>query len=241
MEVWRLKVRVLRTWIIPSFGNHDVANSMEVVHVDADDKLVFKMLCMLLACSLILIWLKLLISKTVWLIKVSMEHNHCLLLMRAKVFHWKMILCDLLGDALLKNFMITTRKSFVVFGIVRSIMDERPWWYSACVCGKSIQPQGGAYYCDFCQHYVTNVTPRYWIKIAVEDDNGHGVFVLFNHEAAYLLKKSCANLFGEVQKDASDGFLGKISSSDHEYIVGKKDLCEVLGERISSDGICPYV
>ncbi|XLU52735.1 hypothetical protein S245_047383 [Arachis hypogaea] len=148
------------------------------------------MLCMLLACSLILIWLKLLISKTVWLIKVSMEHNHCLLLMRAKVFHWKMILCDLLGDALLKNFMITT---------------------------------------------------RYWIKIAVEDDNGHGVFVLFNHEAAYLLKKSCANLFGEVQKDASDGFLGKISSSDHEYIVGKKDLCEVLGERISSDGICPYV
>ncbi|QHO06195.1 replication protein A 70 kDa DNA-binding subunit B isoform X1 [Arachis hypogaea] len=199
------------------------------------------MLCMLLACSLILIWLKLLISKTVWLIKVSMEHNHCLLLMRAKVFHWKMILCDLLGDALLKNFMITTRKSFVVFGIVRSIMDERPWWYSACVCGKSIQPQGGAYYCDFCQHYVTNVTPRYWIKIAVEDDNGHGVFVLFNHEAAYLLKKSCANLFGEVQKDASDGFLGKISSSDHEYIVGKKDLCEVLGERISSDGICPYV
>ncbi|XP_025700369.1 uncharacterized protein [Arachis hypogaea] len=68
--------------------------------------------------------------------------------------------------------------SFVVFGFVRSIVDEGPWWYSACVCGKSIQPQGGAYYCDFCQHYVTNVTPGYRIKIAVVDDNGHGVFVL---------------------------------------------------------------
>ncbi|KAL4274740.1 hypothetical protein AHAS_Ahas20G0037400 [Arachis hypogaea] len=88
--------------------------------------------------------------------------------------------------------------SFVVFGIVRSIVDEEPWWYSACVCGKSIKPQGGAYYCDFCQHYATNVTPRYRIKIAVEDDNGHGVFVLFDREAAYLLKKSCADLFGEV-------------------------------------------
>ncbi|XLU82268.1 hypothetical protein S245_005688, partial [Arachis hypogaea] len=93
--------------------------------------------------------------------------------------------------------------SFVVFGFVRSIVDEGPWWYSACVCRKSIRPQGGAYYCDFCQHYVTNVTPIYRIKIAVEDDNGHGVFVLFDREAAYLLKKLCADLFGEVQKDAS--------------------------------------
>ncbi|KAL4396962.1 hypothetical protein AHAS_Ahas01G0144300 [Arachis hypogaea] len=66
---------------------------------------------------------------------------------------------------------------FVVFDTVRSIMDEGPWWYSACVCGK--------------------------IKIAVEDDNEYSVFVLFDLEAAYLLKKSCAGLFGKVQKDAS--------------------------------------
>ncbi|XP_020970079.1 uncharacterized protein LOC107622057 [Arachis ipaensis] len=115
------------------------------------------------------------------------------------------------GVSLEDDFMRLTRRctieelhdnneegSFVVFGIVRSIVDEEPWWYSACVCGKSIKPQGGAYYCDFCQHYATNVTPRYRIKIAVEDDNGHGVFVLFDREAAYLLKKSCADLFGEV-------------------------------------------
>ncbi|QHO07418.1 Replication protein A 70 kDa DNA-binding subunit A [Arachis hypogaea] len=35
-EAWRLKVRVLRTWIVPSFGNHDVANSMKIVLVDGD-------------------------------------------------------------------------------------------------------------------------------------------------------------------------------------------------------------
>nr|XP_025604771.1 uncharacterized protein LOC112696274 isoform X8 [Arachis hypogaea] len=87
------------------------------------------------------------------------------------------------GVSLEDDFMRLTRRctidelhdkeegSFVVFGFVRSIVDEGPWWYSACVCGKSIQPQCGAYYCDFCQHYVTNVTPRYRIKIAVEDDN----------------------------------------------------------------------
>ena len=53
----------------------------------------------------------------------------------------------------------------MIFGFVRSIVDEGPWWYSACVCGKSIQPQDGAYYCDFCQHYVTNVTPKYLVFI----------------------------------------------------------------------------
>ncbi|QHN82521.1 Replication protein A 70 kDa DNA-binding subunit B [Arachis hypogaea] len=222
------------------------------------------------------------------------------------------------GISLEDDFMWLTRRctikelhdnneegSFVVFGIVRSIVDEGPWWYSACVYGKSIQPQGGAYYYDFCQHYVINVTLRYRIKIAVENDNGHGVFVLFDFEAAYLLKKSCADLFEEVQKDASvvcgdsypvmfqqllgkklvlkidtksvgtdkyfgtfrvrrvcddaaiismfelpnynaddectplkDGYLGKIPSSDHEYIVGKKNPCEVLDESITFDGNC---
>ncbi|KAL4371270.1 hypothetical protein AHAS_Ahas06G0149000 [Arachis hypogaea] len=208
-----------------------------------------------------------------------------------KVHHFLGSVQCFVGQVGLQNVMHATRLffnpdlaeegSFVVFGTVRSIVDEGPWWYSAYVCGKLIQPQGGAYYCDFCQHYVTNVTPRYKIKIAVEDDNGYGVFVLFDREAAYLLKKSCADLFGEVQKDASidtksvgadkyfgtfcvrrvcddatiiamfelhnynaddertpvkDGYLGKIPSSNHEYIVGKKDWCEVLDEGITSNG-----
>ncbi|RYQ91616.1 hypothetical protein Ahy_B09g097591 [Arachis hypogaea] len=204
------------------------------------------------------------------------------------------------GVSLEDDFMRLTRRctidelhdnneegSFVVFGFVRSIVDEGLWWYSACVCGKSIQPQGGAYYSDFCQHYVTNVTPRYRIKIAVEDDNGHDVFVLFDREATYLLKKSCADLFGEqllgkklllkidiksvgadkyfgtfrvrrVYDDAAiismfelpnydadyertplkDGKLGKIPSSEDEYIVDKKDSCEVLDEGITADENC---
>ncbi|KAL4397071.1 hypothetical protein AHAS_Ahas01G0155200 [Arachis hypogaea] len=103
--------------------------------------------------------------------------------------------------------------SFVVFGIVRSIVDERPWWYSVC-------------------HYVTNVTSRYRIKIAVEDDNGHAVFVLFDREAAYLLEK-----FKRMQ----NGYLGKIPSSEDEYIIDKKDLCEVLDEVPGLDDIITEV
>ncbi|XLU52152.1 uncharacterized protein LOC107638413 [Arachis ipaensis] len=52
------------------------------------------------------------------------------------------------------------------------------------------------------------------------------MFELFNYDA------------DDERIPVKDGSLGKISLSDHEYIVGKKDLCEVLGEDISSDWIC---
>ncbi|RYR38216.1 hypothetical protein Ahy_A09g043190 [Arachis hypogaea] len=51
--------------------------------------------------------------------------------------------------------------------------------------------------------HITNVTPRFKIKITLEDHSGEGIFVLFDREASYLLKKSCADLFTEVQRDAS--------------------------------------
>ncbi|XP_057749529.1 uncharacterized protein LOC130968336 isoform X3 [Arachis stenosperma] len=47
------------------------------------------------------------------------------------------------------------------------------------------------------------VFSRFKIKITLEDHRGEGIFVLFDREASYLSKKSCADLFIEVQKDAS--------------------------------------
>ncbi|RYR42703.1 hypothetical protein Ahy_A08g039155 [Arachis hypogaea] len=33
-ETWRLKVRVLKLWVVPSFGNHEVPNTMEIILLD---------------------------------------------------------------------------------------------------------------------------------------------------------------------------------------------------------------
>ena len=33
-EVWRLKVRVIRLWVIPNFSNHEVPGSIEMVLMD---------------------------------------------------------------------------------------------------------------------------------------------------------------------------------------------------------------
>ncbi|RYQ92219.1 hypothetical protein Ahy_B09g098398 [Arachis hypogaea] len=93
--------------------------------------------------------------------------------------------------------------SFIIFGTIQGIVEDGGWWYSACVCEKGIYPQNGAYYCDFCLKHITNVTPRFKIKITLEDHSGENIFLLFDHEASYLLKKLCADLFTKVQRDAS--------------------------------------
>ncbi|KAL4356169.1 hypothetical protein AHAS_Ahas09G0059800 [Arachis hypogaea] len=112
---------------------------------------------------------------------------------------------------------------FIIFGTIRGIVEDGGWWYFTCMCGKGIYPQNGAYYCDFCVKHITNVTPRFKIKITLEDHSGEGIFVLFDREIIYLLKKSCADLFTEVQRDASELDLHKSVSCENEDIGIKKE------------------
>ncbi|MED6125183.1 hypothetical protein PIB30_066301, partial [Stylosanthes scabra] len=49
--------------------------------------------------------------------------------------------------------------SFVVSGTISDVLQEGPWWYSGCSCGKSVRPRSGAYYCDSCGSHFTQVTP----------------------------------------------------------------------------------
>ncbi|KAL1334445.1 hypothetical protein AAHE18_11G177400 [Arachis hypogaea] len=76
--------------------------------------------------------------------------------------------------------------------VVLEIVEDGPWWYSVCVCGRGVQAESEVYFCQFCNIHVTNVTPRFRMKVLVEDSTGMSIFVLFDHEASYLLKKTCA-------------------------------------------------
>ncbi|QHO53262.1 uncharacterized protein DS421_2g46360 [Arachis hypogaea] len=118
--------------------------------------------------------------------------------------------------------------SFIIFGTIRGIVKDGSWWYSACVCEKGIYPQNRAYYCDFCVKHITNVTLRFKIKITLEDHSGEGIFVLFDREASYLFKKSCADLFFEL-----------ICRDTYPYIfqglIGKKLLLKVDTKGVGLD------
>ncbi|XP_057747815.1 replication protein A 70 kDa DNA-binding subunit C-like [Arachis stenosperma] len=354
-EAWRLKVRVLRFWVIPSFGNHEVPNSMEMILLDEhcekiqatvkkpllnrfrdhivegqvyrmayftvvsnhgsyratshEFKLVFLHRTTVVAID------EDVIPKTCFnmfpfseLLNMTQDYdflvdyvnqvNHFLAsghveqpivliqLAKVKFFRGQVSLQNVMyatqmlfnpdipevvefrqsiieqgvnGTQLLfianegkvlsleDDFMRLTRKCtieelqdnnqegffFIIFGAIQGIVEDGGWWYSACVCGKGIYPQNGAYYCDFCLKHITNITPRFKIKITVEDHTGEGIFLLFDREASYLLKKSCADLFIEVQRNAT--YMWGYLSSIFQGLIGKKLLLKVDTKGVPHD------
>ncbi|XP_072069400.1 replication protein A 70 kDa DNA-binding subunit B isoform X1 [Arachis hypogaea] len=145
------------------------------------------------------------------------------------------------------DFMRLTKKStidelqenkedgtFVILGTITDVVEEGCWWYSTCVCGKTVHPESGVYFCDMCMHHVTNVIPRYRLKVVVSDETGQGIFVLFDRETTYLVKKTCGDLFNEVHKDS------KVLCGDDYPIIfrnleGKKVLLKVDTKSLGVD------
>ncbi|XLR32569.1 hypothetical protein S83_060469, partial [Arachis hypogaea] len=48
--------------------------------------------------------------------------------------------------------------TFVVLAKIAEIVEDGPWWYSACMCGRGVQAESGIYFCQFYNIHVTNVT-----------------------------------------------------------------------------------
>ncbi|RYQ84537.1 hypothetical protein Ahy_B10g103942 isoform M [Arachis hypogaea] len=121
--------------------------------------------------------------------------------------------------------------TFVVLVKIAEIVEDGPWWYFACVCGRV------NYFC-----VVVNLRPvfmcilkksRFKVKVLVEDSTGIFIFVLFDREASYLLNKTCAQLF-EHLKDV-DVVFGTQSPPMFQEIVGKTMLFKVLSRPVGME------
>ncbi|RYR38466.1 hypothetical protein Ahy_A09g043513 [Arachis hypogaea] len=110
---------------------------------------------------------------------------------------------------------------------IAKIVEDGPWWYFACVCDRGVQTESGIYFCQFCNIHVTNVTPRFRVKVLVEDSTCVSIFVLFDREASYLLNKTCAQLFEQHLKDV-DVVFGTQSPLIFQDIVEKIMMFKVL-------------
>ncbi|QHO16568.1 uncharacterized protein DS421_10g304630 [Arachis hypogaea] len=84
---------------------------------------------------------------------------------------------------------------FVILSTIIDVVEEGCWWYSTCVCGKTVHPEFSVYFCDMCMHHVINVIPSYRLKVVVSDETGQGIFILFDRETwlkkyvlAYLMR-----------------------------------------------------
>ncbi|XP_052114344.1 uncharacterized protein LOC107479866 [Arachis duranensis] len=115
--------------------------------------------------------------------------------------------------------------TFVVLAKIAEIVEDGPWWYSACiVCVAEVFRQNSRF--TFV-NFVTSMLQMFRVKMLAEDSTGVSIFVLFDREASYLLNKTCAQLF-EHLKDVD-------SSSIFQEIVEKTMLFKVLSRLIGME------
>ncbi|QHO01420.1 Replication factor-A carboxy-terminal domain protein [Arachis hypogaea] len=302
-EAWRLKVRVLRLWVVPSFGNHEVPNSMEMILLDehcgkiqaaikkpllnrfrdhivegqvyrmayftvvsnhvgeekeyAKEGKILKMIVLELTSKDLTVRCALFgdyVNQVNYFLASGYVEQPVVVIQLAKVKFFR-------GQVGLQNVIYATQMLFnpnlpevVEFtqsmieqgvngtqplfianeGKVVSLEDDFMRLTRKCTIeelqdsNEGIYPQNGAYYCDFCLKHITNVTPRFKIKITLEDHSGEGIFVFFDREASYLLKKSCADLFTEL-------ICGDTYPPIFQGLIGKKLLLKVDTKGVAHD------
>ncbi|KAJ1391982.1 hypothetical protein SESBI_36166, partial [Sesbania bispinosa] len=93
---------------------------------------------------------------------------------------------------------------FICTGKVEGITKDGAWRYPSCTCLKALNfgDDGEGYFCTGCEANVTEVTPRYMLRVEVNDGNEKAHFVLFDSDSERLFSKKCAQMIDEL-KDPS--------------------------------------
>ncbi|MCH79892.1 replication protein A 70 kDa dna-binding subunit [Trifolium medium] len=99
----------------------------------------------------------------------------------------------------------TTESLNVVCATVKRILNPDCFWYTACVCNKSVIPDSNMFFCEKCNKHVLKVFPRYCMKVRVMDDTDSATFVIFDKDASSLFNMSCADMLGATQKNGGVG------------------------------------
>lgn len=87
---------------------------------------------------------------------------------------------------------------------------DEEWWYTACICNKSVYPDHKMYFCEKCNKHVMKVVPRYCIKVRVIDQTDCATFVIFDRDAILLFNnKSCSEIFESHEKNSAQGSFPK--------------------------------
>ncbi|GAU51186.1 hypothetical protein TSUD_412120 [Trifolium subterraneum] len=96
----------------------------------------------------------------------------------------------------LKDMKMET--SLVFCGVVKVILDEDDWFYTACICHKKGYPDEKMYFCEKCNKHVVTVFPRYRLKLRIIDSTDSSTFVVFDRDGAELFKKSCSDMIDSM-------------------------------------------
>ncbi|KAL6499670.1 hypothetical protein OROGR_027580 [Orobanche gracilis] len=121
---------------------------------------------------------------------------------------------------------ISECSSCIVKATITNVDESGSWYYNASKCNKSVTEDSNLYFCANCNRHVvrSSVTPRFCIQVSVVDDSDSGTFVIFDRDAASLLKTTCQALI-EIHKKPNEPI--PTPSSEIQGLLGMKLLFKV--------------
>ncbi|WJX66889.1 hypothetical protein P8452_51396 [Trifolium repens] len=132
---------------------------------------------------------------------------------------------------------------YIVGGIVVSLVDPEQWWYPSCVCHAILSSNSRGFYCNDCAKYVTNMIPRFHIKIKFKDGTGEDIFVIFDQEMYNFLGKYCHQLLTVNEVDSSQCYPLELDSLKGRILLLKvektnNDSCNLDERPFKVERIC---
>ncbi|KAJ1376783.1 hypothetical protein SESBI_49572 [Sesbania bispinosa] len=111
---------------------------------------------------------------------------------------------------------------FIVLATIVTVLTDSSWWYSVCKCNRAVTVDGDKYYCAHCACNVTDVTPRYKLKVEVFDGDETTAFVMFDSDVELVTSVSCSSLLALYK----DGGIDQLPP-ELEDLGGKEFLFKV--------------
>ncbi|KAJ1407467.1 Nucleic acid-binding, OB-fold [Sesbania bispinosa] len=62
---------------------------------------------------------------------------------------------------------------FIILAIIDQVIEDGFWWYMACPCMISVSYDDGVPFCEDCDSYVFDLTPRFKLKVEVVKSSAH--------------------------------------------------------------------
>ncbi|KAJ1427593.1 hypothetical protein SESBI_09478 [Sesbania bispinosa] len=101
---------------------------------------------------------------------------------------------------------------FIILASIDQVIHDGFWWYMACPCMKSVSYDDGVPFCEDCDTYVFDLTPRFRLKLEVSDGSKNAQLILFDSECCALLNKSCRDMLADLKAVKSSAHPSRISN-----------------------------
>ncbi|KAJ1380259.1 hypothetical protein SESBI_46154 [Sesbania bispinosa] len=116
-------------------------------------------------------------------------------------------------------------RSFIILGRVEQVIQDGFWWYMAYHCMKVVSYDDGVPFCQDCDCYVYDLTPRYKLKMEVSDATDSAQLILFDSE--------CYALFHVIPKvHKFKIYFPQMLNQTVKSSAHPSALCDIVGHEI---------